>query len=70
MLKQCDLLLKILRVISKVVSLHDILLLSCGYSLSLIVEECVSVRINYDLGTVVKEDSCCLVREQVSQAIL
>jgi hypothetical protein len=60
-LKQSDLLLKILRVVSKVISLHDILLLSGRYSLSLIVEESVTIRVNDDLRAIIKENSSCQI---------
>ena len=57
-LKQSDLLLKILGVVCKVISLHDILLLSGGHRLSLVVEESVAIRIDDDFCAVIKENAC------------
>ena len=70
MLQKSDLLLQFLRVISQVVGLHHVLLFSRRHCLPFIVEECMAIRVDDDLGAVIEEHSCGLVGEQVSKSVL
>ena len=58
MLKQCYLLLKLLRELRELVLCEHILLLIRADGLALIVVEACAFILCYDLGRVIEEDTC------------
>lgn len=69
-LKQCDFLLKLLRVAGEVVLLHHVLLLVGCDCFALVVVELRAAGLGDDLRRIVEEDACGHVGEKIAEAVL